>query len=434
MLGDRSPPCGPLHTSRLVVLWFNGMGHWIRSVQWRSLRFWRERLGPASSAAGRQPGLDLLRAVAILVVALHHTWTDAVPEILIPVQRFGWMGVDLFFLLSGYLIGSQLLRPHATGLRPSLREFYVRRALRILPAFLVVLAAYYLVPHLREDPNMAPLWRFLTFTMNLGFDRSKGAAFSHAWSLCVEEYFYLLFPLVCVALMYRPSLRWAVSAIGLVAIAGLLVRFVSWMFFVGPFLNLHGADAADAVIYPEYIYYPTYTRLDGLLIGVTLASIRFFRPAWWGWAMERGHGLGAGGLALTGCAIWLCIDRTSLSASVFGFPLLSLGLGLLLASSLSANGVLARLKLPGVGVIATLAYSFYLTHKAVMHLDRLFISNWVALKGSVGLLIYAATCFAAAYALHVAVERPFLRMRERLLVPLAGFAALGRRIALQRLS
>ena len=95
-----------------------------------SLRFWRERLSlteAASSAAGRQPGLDLLRAVAILVVALHHTWTDAVPEILVPVQRFGWMGVDLFFLLSGYLIGSQLLRPHAMGLRPSLREFYFRR-------------------------------------------------------------------------------------------------------------------------------------------------------------------------------------------------------------------------------------------------------------------------------------------------------------------
>ena len=69
------------------------------------------------------------------------------------------------------------------------------------------------------------------------------------------------------------------SAIGLVAIAGLLVRFVSWMYFVGPFLYLHGADAADAVIYAESIYYPTYTRLDGLLIGVTLASIRFFdRP------------------------------------------------------------------------------------------------------------------------------------------------------------
>ena len=119
---------------------------------------------------------------------------------------------------------------------------------------------------------------------------------------------------------------------------------------------------------------------------------------------------------------------------MFGFPLLSLGLGLLLASSLSPNSVLARLRLPGVGAIATLAYSFYLTHKAIMHLDRVFIANWVALEGSVGLLIYAATCFAAAYMLHIVVERPFLRMRERQLVDRTGFAASGRRIAPQRSS
>ena len=400
------------------------------------LRFWRERLSLTEPArfAGRLPGLDLLRAVAILVVALHHTWANAVPEVLAPVHRFGWMGVDLFFVLSGYLIGSQLLRPYTRGLRPSLREFYFRRAFRILPAFLVVLAAYYLVPPLREDPNMVPLWRFLTFTMNLGFDRSKGAAFSHAWSLCVEEYFYLLFPLVCVVLMHQPSLKRAVGIVSLVAIAGLLVRIVSWVYFVGPFIDVHGADAADAVIYPEFIYYPTYTRLDGLLIGGALASIRLFRPTWWNWAMQRGRGLEVGGVALTGGAIWLCIDRTCLSASVFGFPLLSLGLGLLLASSLSPNSVLARLRLPGVGAIATLAYSFYLTHKAIMHLDRVFIANWVALEGSVGLLIYAATCFAAAYMLHIVVERPFLRMRERQLVDRTGFAASGRRIAPQRSS
>jgi peptidoglycan/LPS O-acetylase OafA/YrhL len=398
----------------------------------RSLRAWRERLsvrGPAGFTE-RLPGLDLLRAVAILVVALHHA--DAAPEILGPIQRFGWMGVDLFFVLSGYLIGSQLLRPYARGLRPSLREFYFRRAFRILPAFLVVLAAYYLVPSLREVPNMAPLSRFLTFTMNLGFNRSEGAAFSHAWSLCVEEYFYLLFPLMCVLLMYQPSLKRAVVVIALVAIAGLLVRFISWVYLVGPVIHAHGAAAADTVVYPEYIYYPTYTRLDGLLIGVTVASIKVFRPAWWDWALQRGHSLEAVGLVLTGGAIWLCIDRTSMSASVFGFPLLSLGLGLLLASSLSANGVLARLRLPGVGLIATLAYCFYLTHKEIMHLDRVFVANWLPLDGGARLLIYAATCFAAAYVLHVAVERPFLRMRERHVADRAGVAAADRRSALQR--
>ena len=116
-----------------------------------------------------------------MVVIPVHMNEEAVPAFLIPIRSFGWMGVDLFFVLSGYLIGSQLLKGYARGLNFSLRGFYVRRAFRILPAFLVILGLYCWVPQVREQPAMAPGWRFLTFTMNLGFDRSKGGAFSHAW-------------------------------------------------------------------------------------------------------------------------------------------------------------------------------------------------------------------------------------------------------------
>src|SRR3954451_6747188 len=290
------------------------------------------RAGPAH-AGGRLHGLDSLRAVAVVVVILHHTWGNAVPGILQPIHSYGWMGVDLFFVLSGYLIGSQLLRQYAAGRTPSLADFYVRRGFRVLPAYMVVLAIYCLAPSLREQPEMVPLWRFLSFTMNLGFDRSKGAAFSHAWSLCVEEHFYLLFPLVCILLMRRPSVKGAAVAAGCIVIAEVVIRLFSWIWLVGPVVHLDGADAAMEAIYPEYIYYPTYTRLDGLLVGVTLAGIKVFRPGWWAWAMQRGHGLEVAGLLLVVCAVWLFADRVSLASSVFGFPILSAGLGLLLASS-----------------------------------------------------------------------------------------------------
>jgi peptidoglycan/LPS O-acetylase OafA/YrhL len=323
----------------------------------------------------RVQGLDLLRAAAILVAALHHTARNAVPGVLVPVQQFGWMGVDLFFVLSGYLIGSQLLKQHGLGERPSVTEFYVRRAFRILPAFLVVLCAYFLIPQFREEPEIAPLWRFLTFTMNLGFDRSRGAAFSHAWSLCVEEYFYLLFPLICAALMRWSSFRFTVSTTILVVAAGALVRLLSWMTYVGPTIATRGAGEALRVIYPEYIYYPTYARLDGLLVGVVLSGIKIFRPARWKWATERGSSVGLAGFVLLASAVWLFSDRASLSATVIGFPTLSSGLGLLLVSSVSANGMLARIWFPGVGLVATLAYSLYLTHKATMHLDRVYLAG-----------------------------------------------------------
>jgi peptidoglycan/LPS O-acetylase OafA/YrhL len=362
----------------------------------------------------RLPGLNLLRAAAILLVALHHTSSEAIPNSLLPIQEFGWMGVDLFFVLSGFLIGSQLLKQYALGRKPSISGFYARRAFRILPAFLTILGLYFLVPQFREQAEIAPLWKFLTFTMNLGFDRSKGAAFSHAWSLCVEEYFYLLFPIVCSAFMRWPSFVLAAGAAFFVAATEFLIRLWSWMFYVGPIIAAHGADKAMWIAYTQYNYYPTHTRLDGLLIGVVLAAIKVFRPVWWERAMEHGHSLGLGGSALTACAVWLFSDRASLVATVDGFPVLSIGLGLLLASSVSTNGLLARVRVPGTNIVATLSYSLYLTHKGVMHVDQSIFGGWLPMDGVNALPVYIGTSFAAAWFLHTCIEQPFLKLRDHL--------------------
>ena len=91
----------------------------------------------------RLPGLDLLRAIAVLWTMQFHSFiVGGLGEDWRWLERYGWMGVDLFFVLSGFLIGGQLLRPLARGESPSLRDFYLKRAFRILPAFWVVLALY----------------------------------------------------------------------------------------------------------------------------------------------------------------------------------------------------------------------------------------------------------------------------------------------------
>src|SRR5256712_11886108 len=93
----------------------------------------------------RQPGLDLLRALAIVVVVIYHA---ALFGFKLPgrADRFGWIGVDLFFVLSGYLIGGQLLAPLARGQPIKLWRFFARRALRIIPAYFVILAVYAFLP------------------------------------------------------------------------------------------------------------------------------------------------------------------------------------------------------------------------------------------------------------------------------------------------
>jgi len=145
----------------------------------------------------RLPGLDLLRAIAIGWVMLFHSFiVGGLGPDFTWLSRFGWAGVDIFFVLSGYLIGMQVLRQLQQHAGLSFGGFYARRAWRILPAFAVVLALYLCFPALREAPGLQPSWQFATFTMNVLIDYERNQAFSHAWSLCVEEHFYLVFPLV----------------------------------------------------------------------------------------------------------------------------------------------------------------------------------------------------------------------------------------------
>jgi peptidoglycan/LPS O-acetylase OafA/YrhL len=143
----------------------------------------------ATRASARLPGLDLLRAVAISWVMAYHASSFGLISRDHWIAKFGWMGVDLFFVLSGFLIAGQLLRPWACGLQPNYSRFFARRLLRTLPAYLAVVALCFVVPIVRERPVIQPLWQFLTFTQNFGYVPDPPKAFSHAWSLCVEEQF-----------------------------------------------------------------------------------------------------------------------------------------------------------------------------------------------------------------------------------------------------
>jgi peptidoglycan/LPS O-acetylase OafA/YrhL len=339
---------------------------------------------------------------------------DTVPDAALPIVRIGWMGVDLFFVLSGYLIASQLLRQYSGGSRPGLWEFYRNRLYRVMPAFFVVLGLYLVAPAFREAETIAPAWQYATFTFNLLTDHPAGKNFSHVWSLCVEEHFYLFFPLIVWAAMRRPSWRRGVALIVAFVLLGVAVR--GWFLFhlLRPLADQDGFGTA----FMRYIYYPTYSRLDGLLAGVSLALVKTFRPVWWAQIARRGHLLLLLGVALVGGAVLLFEDRhpastgTSVASVLFGFPLLAVGLACLVASALSTNGWL-RLKVPGAQTCATLAYCLYLTQKEMLHL----VDDWFPRLQEAGrlpwLLVYLAVCFAVAGVLHLCVERPFLMLRDR---------------------
>ncbi len=358
----------------------------------------------------KYPGLDLLRALAVIWVMLFHSFlVGGLGEDYSWLSRYGWMGVDLFFVLSGFLIGSQVLAPLARGDSLSFRDFYLRRAFRILPAFWVVLALYVAFPWLREAPGMEPWWKFAAFFMNLSIDYRHNAAFSHAWSLCVEEHFYLVFPLLAWALMRRPSAVKFIAVCVFVVLAGIALRSGVWLHNTA----LEQAGASSRNWFVEDIYYPTWNRLDGLLFGVVLAALRTFRPDFWLRLQANGNWLLLAGLLVMALSFWLFRDRVGLLGNSIGWPIMSLGLALLVCAGSSERSWIGRRALPGAGWLAAASFSLYLTHKAAYHVTQNLFGEALEGRGVIAFIAYAAGALAAGAILHHAVERPFLTLRGR---------------------
>jgi peptidoglycan/LPS O-acetylase OafA/YrhL len=368
-----------------------------------------------SIASTRLAGLDTLRSIAIVSVIIFHLQYTMPNSLQDSFGRLGWTGVDLFFVLSGFLIGSLLLKPGATGKKLKIGEFYLRRAYRILPAYLVVVALYLFVPVWREHPIVAPAWKLLSFTYNLTMRYPQELAFSHSWSLCIEEHFYLLLPLIILWLMRRPSARMAIALFLFVLIFGIAIRGWTLFHVVRP------ADDDHAwILFMKYIYYPTYTRLDGLLCGVALAAIKLFRPGIWARIERRGWTTLALGVLVLVAGFWTFRfgypSSDDAPGILLGFPVVSMGFALLVASAVASNGPL-RLRMPGAEAVATLAFSLYLTHKGVAHVAQRMIpwlqdnAGWSA----AGVTLLACVAFAAL--LYFVVERSFLALRDRHLRP-----------------
>jgi len=371
------------------------------------------RADPRFTDRERQPGLDLLRALAIIVVVIYHAGIMGFP---MPgrVHRWGWIGVDLFFVLSGYLIGGQLMsaarsRTHselACNQPINLKRFFARRALRIMPAYFVILAIYIFLPSWREYPEMYPWWKFLLSIQNIALH--GGTAFSHAWSLAVEDQFYLTLPFILLFVN-----RWPRAAIILPC-----VIFVAGIFLRTFLASQHPAEISGVAFrdYQAWIYYPTWTRLDPLVFGVALAAIEKFRPQWWKRLMDSAVWLWLPGLALIVFALWLGEgEYLTITSVICQFPLLAIAFAALLVCVQSDRLPLRRVRIPGAAFIASIAYSAYLVQKLVIHFVGQFcLDHDIALTSTSALIGVELCVYAVAALLFLAVERPFLQLRHRI--------------------
>lgn len=367
----------------------------------------------ATQSTSRVHGLDTLRALAISLVVLHHyvlfvSRSDTFGW----VGEIGWVGVDLFFALSGYLIGNQIFAAMRSPEGFSLSHFYGRRLLRTLPNYYAVLALYFLRPAFRNDLLLPPLWKFLTFAQNINLE--PGTAFSHAWSLCIEEQFYLLLPACALAIgairTSRRPLRWAWAAIAAIVGIGMLARGVLWQ-------ELVDGSARPLNHYYKYIYYSSFCRFDELVAGVALALLKNYHGGLWRRLTAYGNLALAAGLALSALMFALFLDdHYGFAMTVLGYPMLALGFSLLIVAALSERSLLRTTRIPGAASLALWSYAIYLMHKQVcILLAEPLSAHGFGPESLPAIGVSLVVSVLSGWVLYKLVETPFMALRDRYL-------------------
>ena len=352
-----------------------------------------------------RPALDGLRALAVAAVMLFHGGVG--------VLRGGFLGVDAFFVLSGYLITSLLLAERAETGRIRLGAFWGRRARRLLPALLVVLVAVavagrYLLPDvevrlLRGDAFAALFyvanWRMIYRGSDYFTQTAAPSPLQHTWSLGIEEQFYWLWPLIVLVLLAFAARRvlFAVCATGVVA----------------------SALAAAALYQPDNVnraYFGTDTRAQALLIGCALATIPLTRGRRWLAVLALAGTLGTAWL-------WTHADGTDAWLYRGGFTAAALAVAAVLAHAVaSPRGPTAWvLALPPLVWLGRISYGLYLWHWPLFQFvtaERTGLSGPALLGMRCGLTVAVAT--VSFYAIEQPIRRGRWMRRLPRLAPVAA--------------
>lgn len=334
----------------------------------------------------RFPQLDGLRGIAILLVILHNGSAKYPVLHLDRIFANGWMGVDLFFVLSGFLITGILLDTRESS--GYFKNFYARRCLRIWPLYYASLVFMFLVvPFLRPVEGIAiferssPWWSFPLYLQNFLIPAPETAAglLGVTWSLAIEEQFYLVWPLV---------VRFTSHAI--------LRRISILVFFLSPVLRLLLASQG------VNLYSNTFSRMDGLMLGALLAV--FFRSA----QFDASRFLGIAWVIfivtasiafLTDQPQWIVFSMSAAASAA-----------LLYVSLYSGAGWLQRgLRNRFIVYTGTISYGLYLLHKIPFNIATVIGLNKYPV---IAALLLFAICYGLAALSWTLLEKPFLKLKR----------------------
>ena len=357
-------------------------------------------------------GLDLLRGIAIFLVLFRHSLVP--PEdagLLSPLVslawNIGWSGVDLFFVLSGFLVSGLLYREHIKNDRINLGRFVIRRGFKIWPLYYFYLLLTTAVAFRRTGYSFSRTTSLL-WGNYLHIQNYTGTPLAHTWSLAVEEHFYLLLPLVLIWLL---KVRRGIDAIVPICLS---VFAVCLTFRIIYFATGH-----------EFSYIPvqwaTHSRIDGLSCGVLIGYLYHYRSEMLVRMSSHQFGRFVPPVLLLCLIPAAALDMKHPVMWTIGYTLNFLGYGSLLHIVLQSNNALqSNYLVRGTAWVGQYSYPIYLFHFGVTQdviewlLTLGILKEMPEVRWLLFSFIYAAIAIFIGYILGRLIEIPALRLRERL--------------------
>jgi peptidoglycan/LPS O-acetylase OafA/YrhL len=333
----------------------------------------------------RNAAVDVARALAILSVAMGH-YNKFLP--------YGELGVDLFFVISGLLIGGILVNQYESGRKISFPRFFAQRAFKIIPSFYFFMFAGNALVYLMYNESMpsyvvpwSDMKRYLLFYFNYTGDGSP--IFFHIWSLCVEEHFYLILPFVFITAQYLSSRRLLLAGILAMIAMGIIGKYLSYSFLAS-----------------QETYAGTHNRIDALGYGV-LISYLFKNHAEVFFSKWLKGVVFLFGCILLGLSIFMDVHlKSSFYTKVVFNSLTHLSFFLLVASAYTTE---LKFVFP-LRVMAYFSYNWYLWHFMFV---KIVTDDFGT--GLLGVSIFLLLTFAVSVLFTVLIEETFLKIRDRVM-------------------
>jgi peptidoglycan/LPS O-acetylase OafA/YrhL len=352
--------------------------------------------------------LDGLRGVAILVVVCSHlrsivsddpNFYELTPwNIVNQLVSRGFLGVDLFFVLSGFLISSLLLKIDFRGSKHPLRTFYFHRFLRLFPALFALLIASFIVSYFEKYPlsdQWATTWPALLFVSNWNFQWNFfnfQVDLVHLWSLAVEEQFYILWPFILMSLRLCRIPRWLYFFV--------LSGAITWV-------CIHRIGLWDSGKSYIFLYSQTDTRIDSILVGCLFAFIYRYinfsatKVKWMGFIA---------------CVIllpfsYLFADYSEPNLFKGGFTFIAILIGIFILACTTTQSIATKiLRHKALTNLGRMSYGLYLWHMLIFRLSERHLNI-----GSNSFRILATTCFTLLTAQFSwrYIEQPFINLKNR---------------------